>query len=93
MLYYLFHYLDSYDLPGAGMFNYISFRAGLAFIFSLFIATWFGMRIIHYLQRKQIGETIRDLGLEGQMKRKGLRRWEASSSSSPSSCRRSSLPS
>ncbi len=71
MLYYLFHYLDSYDLPGAGMFNYISFRAGLAFIFSLFIATWFGMRIIHYLQRKQIGETIRDLGLEGQMKKKG----------------------
>ncbi|MBQ4358039.1 MAG: phospho-N-acetylmuramoyl-pentapeptide-transferase [Paludibacteraceae bacterium] len=71
MLYYLFHYLDSYDLPGAGMFNYISFRAGLAFIFSLFIATWFGMRIIHYLQRQQIGETIRDLGLEGQMKKKG----------------------
>ncbi|MBQ3680775.1 MAG: phospho-N-acetylmuramoyl-pentapeptide-transferase, partial [Paludibacteraceae bacterium] len=71
MLYYLFEFLDKYDVPGAGMFHYISFRAALAFILSLFIATWFGNRLIHYLQRKQIGETIRNLGLEGQMSKKG----------------------
>ena len=71
MLYYLFTFLDKYDVPGAGMFQYISFRAALAFILSLFIATWFGNRMIHYLQRKQIGESIRNLGLEGQMQKKG----------------------
>ncbi len=53
------------------MFNYISFRTGLAFIFALLISTLFGRRIINYLQKKQIGETIRDLGLEGQMSKKG----------------------
>lgn len=72
MLYHLFVFLDkAYDLPGAGMFQYISFRAGLAFITALLTATVFGKHIIELLQRKQIGETIRDLGLEGQMQKKG----------------------
>jgi len=71
MLTYLFQYLDSIDVPGAGMFNYISFRAGLTFILSLIIATLYGRRIINFLQLKQIGEVIRDLGLEGQMSKKG----------------------
>jgi phospho-N-acetylmuramoyl-pentapeptide-transferase len=72
MLYHLFQYLDrAFDVPGAGMFNYISFRTALAFILSLLIATLFGRRIIDFLQKKQIGETVRDLGLEGQMQKKG----------------------
>lgn len=71
MLYYLFHYLNELNFPGAGMFNYISFRAGLAFIFALLFSTLVGKRIIRLLQRKQIGETIRDLDLEGQMQKKG----------------------
>ncbi|MBQ8650690.1 MAG: phospho-N-acetylmuramoyl-pentapeptide-transferase, partial [Flavobacteriales bacterium] len=67
MLYHLFSYLEqAYDFPGAGMFQYISFRAGAAFIVSLLIGMIFGKRIINYLRRAQIGETIRDLGLEGQ---------------------------
>ena len=69
MLYHLFTWLDKvFDFPGAGMFNFISFRTGLAFIFSLLLATMFGRRIIDYLQKK---ETIRELGLEGQMSKKG----------------------
>jgi phospho-N-acetylmuramoyl-pentapeptide-transferase len=73
MLYHLFTWLDkAFDFPGAGMFNLISFRTGLAFIFSLLLATMFGRRIIDYLQKKQIGETIRELGLEGQMSKKGI---------------------
>ncbi|MBP1676127.1 MAG: Phospho-N-acetylmuramoyl-pentapeptide-transferase [Bacteroidetes bacterium] len=72
MLYHLFSYLDkAFDFPGAGMFNYISFRAGLAFILALLVSTLLGRRIINYLQKKQIGETIRNLGLEGQMSKKG----------------------
>jgi len=72
MLYHLFTYLDKmFDFPGAGMFNFISFRTGLAFILALLLSTMFGRRIIDYLQKKQIGETIRDLGLEGQMSKKG----------------------
>ena len=72
MFYHLFQYLDRvYDVPGAGMFNFISFRTGLAFITALLIATIFGKRIIRLLQRKQIGETIRDLDLEGQLSKKG----------------------
>ena len=72
MLYHLFSYFDkAFNLPGAGMFQYISFRSGLAFIIALLTATLFGKRIIDYLQKKQIGETIRDLGLEGQMQKKG----------------------
>lgn len=72
MLYHLFTYLDkAFDFPGAGMFNFISFRTGLAFILALLLSTMFGRKIIDYLQKKQIGETIRDLGLEGQMSKKG----------------------
>jgi len=72
MIYHLFQYLESnFHFPGRALFNYISFRAGLAFIMSLIISTMFGRRIIEMLQRMQIGETIRDLGLEGQMSKKG----------------------
>lgn len=72
MLYHLFTYLDkAFDFPGAGMFNYISFRTGVAFILALILSTLFGRKIIDFLQRKQIGEIVRDLGLEGQMKKKG----------------------
>ena len=72
MITYLFQYLDkTLDLPGAGMFNFISFRAALTFLLSLFLATWMGKRIIAKLQKLQIGETIRDLDLEGQMSKKG----------------------
>jgi phospho-N-acetylmuramoyl-pentapeptide-transferase len=72
MLYYLFKYLDKYyDFPGAGMFHFLSFRAAMAAIFSLLIGLIFGKMIIRFLQRKQIGEEIRNLGLEGQMQKKG----------------------
>ena len=72
MLYYLFDYLDKqFDLPGAGLFHYITFRAGLATVLSLIISIVFGQRIIDYLQKKQIGETVRDLGLEGQKAKEG----------------------
>ena len=71
MLYYLFNYLDQLDFPGAGMFKYVSFRSGLALILSLFISTAIGRRIIDKLQMLQIGETVRNLGLEGQMSKKG----------------------
>ena len=71
MLYYLFNYLDQLDFPGAGLFKYVSFRSGLALILSLFIATAIGRRIIDKLQYLQIGETVRNLGLEGQMSKKG----------------------
>lgn len=72
MLYYLFEYLDrEFDLPGAGMFRFISFRAGLAIIISLGISLLLGSRIIRSLKRLQIGETVRDLGLEGQKQKEG----------------------
>ena len=72
MLYHLFKYLDEvYDLPGSGMFQYISFRAAAAVILSLLIVIIFGRRIIDFLRRKQIGEEIRDLGLEGQLQKRG----------------------
>ncbi len=71
MLYYLFTYLETLNFPGARMFHYISFRASFAIILSLFIALVIGKRLINYLQLKQIGETVRDLGLEGQMQKKG----------------------
>jgi phospho-N-acetylmuramoyl-pentapeptide-transferase len=71
MLYYLFQYLKEFDLPGAGMFQYISFRSGLAIITSLLIGTIIGKKIIGLLQRQQIGEVVRDLGLEGQYQKKG----------------------
>ena len=71
MLYYLFQYLEKFDIPGAGLFNYISFRSAMAIITSLIISTLYGKKIIRKLQKAQIGETIRDLGLEGQMQKKG----------------------
>jgi phospho-N-acetylmuramoyl-pentapeptide-transferase len=72
MLYELFDYLQrTYDLPGAGLFKYISFRAGAAIILSLIISMLFGNRIIRSLTRLQVGETIRDLGLKGQMEKAG----------------------
>ncbi|PZX12425.1 phospho-N-acetylmuramoyl-pentapeptide-transferase [Breznakibacter xylanolyticus] len=71
MLYYLFDYLEQFDFPGAGMFQYISFRAGLAVITSLIIGTFIGKKVIRLLQRQQIGELVRDLGLEGQYQKKG----------------------
>jgi phospho-N-acetylmuramoyl-pentapeptide-transferase len=71
MLYYLFQYLDSIDFPGAGVFQYISFRAAMAVITSLIITLVLGKRIINYLRYKQVGETIRDLGLAGENQKKG----------------------
>ncbi|MFT5752799.1 MAG: phospho-N-acetylmuramoyl-pentapeptide-transferase [Flavobacteriales bacterium] len=72
MLYYLFTYLDeAYNLPGAGLFQFTTFRAAMAILLSLAISTIYGKRIILFLQRKQMGETIRDLGLEGQAEKAG----------------------
>ncbi|MGI9594020.1 MAG: phospho-N-acetylmuramoyl-pentapeptide-transferase [Patiriisocius sp.] len=72
MLYYLFDFLDkTYDLPGAGLFQFITFRASLAVITSLLVATVWGKKIIKILQDKQMGETIRDLGLQGQSEKAG----------------------
>jgi len=72
MLYYLFDYIErNFSMPGAGVFQYISFRAGMAAVLSLLITITFGRKIIDYLQKKQIGESIRDLGLEGQMQKRG----------------------
>ena len=72
MLYYLFTYLHkAFNLPGTGLFNYISFRAALAIILSLIISMVLGGRIVNYLRKKQIGETVRDLGLEGQIQKQG----------------------
>lgn len=72
MLYYLFEYLDKvYDLPGAGVFRFLSFRAALAIITSLIISLFLGKRIIAWLLKLQVGETIRDLGLEGQKEKQG----------------------
>ena len=71
MFYYLFNYLDQLNFPGAGVFQYISFRAALALLSSLIISMVFGKRIINYIQKKQIGETIRELGLEGQNEKAG----------------------
>lgn len=72
MLYYLFNYIDKeFNFPGAGVFQYISFRAGAAAVLSLLITITFGKRLINFLRKKQVGEDIRDLGLEGQMQKKG----------------------
>ena len=72
MLYYLFEYLQSaYDLPGAGLFQYISFRAAMAVITSLLVSLVFGGKIIRFIQRKQIGEEVRTLGLAGEESKKG----------------------
>ena len=72
MLYYLFDYLEKqFHFPGASLFGYISFRAAVAIILSLLISTIYGKRIIRFLQRQQVGESIRDLGLEGQAEKAG----------------------
>ena len=72
MLYYLFDYIErNFDFPGAGLFQYISFRAGVAAVLSLLITVFFGKGLINYLHKKQVGEDIRDLGLEGQLQKKG----------------------
>ncbi|WP_329805381.1 phospho-N-acetylmuramoyl-pentapeptide-transferase [Flavobacterium facile] len=72
MLYYIFKYLDeAYNLPGAGLFQYITFRSGMAVILSLLISTIYGKRIIGYLRNKQVGETVRELGLDGQVQKAG----------------------
>jgi phospho-N-acetylmuramoyl-pentapeptide-transferase len=72
MLYYLFEYLNRhYDFPGLRLFQYITFRTSLAVIISLIITTVYGRRIINYLQKMQVGETVRNLGLEGQMQKQG----------------------
>ncbi|MBS1529937.1 MAG: phospho-N-acetylmuramoyl-pentapeptide-transferase [Bacteroidetes bacterium] len=72
MLYYLFNYLEkNYSIPGAGVFQYITFRMGMAVIVSLIVTTVYGRRLIDYLRFKQVGETIRNLGLEGQMQKAG----------------------
>ena len=71
MLYHLFTYLDKFDFPGAGLFHYLSFRASFTFITALLISIFFGKRLIEILQKKQVGEIIRNLGLEGQMQKKG----------------------
>ena len=72
MLYYLFRFLEeNFNLPGTGLFSYVSFRSGMALIFSLFISMVIGKYIIALLRKKQIGESIRDLGLDGQLSKKG----------------------
>ena len=72
MLYYLFEYLENqFSFPGASVFQFITFRAASAFILSLLISSIFGKRIISFLQRQQVGESIRDLGLEGQIQKAG----------------------
>ena len=71
MLYYLFDYLDRMDVPGTGVFQYITFRSGLAIILSLLISTVFGKKIINFLRRQQVGETVRELGLAGQNEKAG----------------------
>ena len=72
MLYYLFNYLDhNFSIPGIGVFQYITFRLAMAVITSLIVTTVYGRRMIDYLQLKQVGETVRNLGLEGQMQKQG----------------------
>jgi len=72
MLYYLFDYIErNFDFPGAGLFQFISFRAGVAAVLSLMITVFFGKSLINILHKKQVGEDIRDLGLEGQLQKKG----------------------
>ena len=71
MFYHLYQLLKDWDIPGLGMFQYISFRSGAAIIVSLLITVGFGKQLINFLRKKQIGEEVRDLGLEGQMQKKG----------------------
>src|SRR2546423_15416083 len=72
MLYYLFNYLNQhFNISGAGLFEFISFRAAMAIIVSLLISLVFGKSLVNFLRRKQVGETIRDLGLHGQAEKQG----------------------
>ena len=73
MLYYLYEYCIAHGIhiPGIGMFKFISFRAGMAVLLSLIIAMVFGKKIINYLRQKQMGELVRDLGLDGQKQKEG----------------------
>jgi phospho-N-acetylmuramoyl-pentapeptide-transferase len=72
MLYYLFEYLDkTLDVPGTGMFQYITFRSALAFMLSLLLSTIYGKKVVNFLRKQQIGETVRELGLTGQNEKKG----------------------
>ena len=72
MLYHLFEYLTTnFDIPGSGVMRYLSFRSGMAVVFSLLMVIYFGKRVIKFLKRRQIGEDIRDLGLQGQLEKKG----------------------
>ena len=71
MLYYLFDYLNELNIPGARMFQYTSFRSGMAILLGMFISLFYGKRIIHYLRREQMGEIVRDLGLKGQVEKAG----------------------
>ncbi|NCD42885.1 MAG: phospho-N-acetylmuramoyl-pentapeptide-transferase, partial [Bacteroidia bacterium] len=72
MFYYLFDYIDKiFDIPGTGVFQYISFRAACSFITSLIISMLIGKKLIRLLQKKQVGETVRDLGLTGQNEKEG----------------------
>ena len=71
MLYYLFDYLEGIHFPGARMFQYTSFRAGMAILLAMFISLFYGKRIISYLRKEQMGEIVRDLGLKGQIEKAG----------------------
>ena len=71
MIYYLFDYLNNLNVPGAGLFNYISFRAAMALLTSLIVSVFIGKRVIDLLRKQQIGETVRDLGLAGQIEKTG----------------------
>ena len=72
MLYYLFDYLEAhFNFPGAGLFQFITFRAAAAFILALLVSSIYGKRIINFLRKQQVGESIRDLGLEGQIQKAG----------------------
>ena len=71
MLYYLFQYLNEMNVPGSGVFQYITFRSGLAVFFSLLISTIYGKKIVNFLRNQQVGETVRELGLDGQTQKAG----------------------
>lgn len=77
MLYHLFTYLNEHwKIPGANLFQYLSFRASMAVMLSIILMIFNGQRFIDFLRRKQIGETVRELGLHGQIEKKELLPWE-----------------
>lgn len=90
MLYYLSEQFNLFGTTIARLMDYLTVRSAIALLLSLFIALAFGERIIALLQKRQVGEIVRNLGIEGQMKKTGTPTMGASSSSWPSSCRRSS---